>query len=175
MKVIFLDIDGVMNYRDEMTDKAVKRGGFSHLFFDTPSKRPIKALNKIIEETDAKVVISSTWRLNYPSVREFWRMLWLCGFNGEVIGFTPCLSGKYRGHEIAQWLKNTDRNVEQFVIIDDDSDMAHLIHRLYKTDNKKGLTKKDVKPIINMLNDEPEIHRDEEMNFQKSLGIKLVE
>jgi hypothetical protein len=54
------------------------------------------------------------------------------------------MAAYHRGEEIQAWLtENPD--VTQFVILDDDSDMAHLIDHLVQTDHKVGLTAADVK------------------------------
>ena len=53
MKVIFLDIDGVLNY----SGCKEKIGG---IFFVNDER--IKILKEIIDKTNAKIVLSSTWR-----------------------------------------------------------------------------------------------------------------
>ena len=59
MKVIFLDVDGVLN-SDEYIDRAQKQeiqGIERHIDVEK-----IKLLKKAIDETGAKVVLSSSWR-----------------------------------------------------------------------------------------------------------------
>jgi len=55
MKVIFLDIDGVLNSVKSMIESKYEK------WSDEPSIENIGWLNYIIEKTDAKIVISSTW------------------------------------------------------------------------------------------------------------------
>lgn len=58
----------------------------------------------------------------------------------EVLGKTPYLGTK-RGIEIQQWLDdNEDKNIESFVILDDDMDMEHLMEHGVFTDTDIGLT-----------------------------------
>lgn len=164
MKVIFLDIDGVLN-SIESFEKTKKQYPNSEIRYDNPHPDHIQWLNKIVDETGAKVVISSTWRSEF-STMGFWRFLTLCGFRGEVIGKTPQLD-TYRGTEIKCWLvahqSKTKRfadsqwyrhkeEVDSFVIIDDDSDMEDMIDRLVKVDGRIGLTEKEADEAINMLN-----------------------
>jgi len=63
MKVIFLDIDGVLNVIPQGHDKY---GGIFHPEF-------VENLRTIIEATDAKIVISSTWRMSGLNImKEMW-------------------------------------------------------------------------------------------------------
>ena len=63
MKVLFLDHNGVICLRAQwgmrLNKKSIKRGEV----FDPFCTKAIKTLNKIIEETDCEIVISSDWRL----------------------------------------------------------------------------------------------------------------
>lgn len=105
MKVIFLDFDGVLNseiwYRrrfNEMDmDSIVSK--YPYYEFDPLA---MQQLNRIIEETSAKVVVSSTWRIG-RSIEELQRLLDMVGFKGEVIDTTP--------HFIANGLDNDDNNI----------------------------------------------------------------
>ena len=163
MKIIFLDIDGVLNSVNGMMKK-----GKDDFWNDNPTEESIHWLNKIIEHTKAKVVISSTWRQNVCSTM-MWRFLALLGFKGEVIDNTPRLQGCKRGTEIQAWLSvyqdkletygansnwNTraDGPIESFVILDDDSDMSHLMKHLVKCDTKFGLTENEALKAIEHLN-----------------------
>ena len=74
------------------------------------------------------------------------------GFNGAIVGVTPTDSKhKIRGEEIQAWL-DSNKGIESFVILDDDSDMGVLLYRLVKTTNMFGLQKKHVELCINALN-----------------------
>jgi hypothetical protein len=169
MKVIFLDIDGVLNcenaYRSgecKYTEWINHRGDKDHhQSFCSWSK---ELLNKLIDETDAKIVISSTWR---SSGIEFMKSVWeLEGMRGEIIGITPNFRGEVdgytipRGCEIEKWLRdngfshiNWDKDtqqeyinktgIENYIIIDDDGDMLygqrnHFVHVLPSPRNKDG-------------------------------------
>ena len=58
----------------------------------------------------------------------------------EILGRTPYLGTK-RGVEIQHWLdENEDKNIESFVILDDDMDMEHLMEYGVFTDTDIGLT-----------------------------------
>jgi len=158
MKIIFLDIDGVLNsemwYRSrfEQLDREEETGNYPYYEFDPIL---IDRLNRIIEETDAKVVVSSTWRIG-RSVEDLQNLLNKVGFKGEIIDTTPHFHAKGednddnpigytvpRGCEIEWWLKekgkfqrinwSVERQneylekalVKNYIILDDDSDMLY--------------------------------------------------
>lgn len=108
-KVLFLDIDGVLNILSEGRDK------YGQIF----NKHFEDNLHKIVETTGADIVISSTWRLSgLDFIRNMWKER---GIAGNVIDVTPTTKERIRGVEIDMWLKRHD--VDTYVIIDDDSDM----------------------------------------------------
>lgn len=134
MKVIFLDIDGVLNNYSTKIDLRWE-----------PSL--VEILNRIIKETGAKVVLSSTWRRiesNRNIIKNDMKI--------DFIDVTP-KRWKERGHEIQEWL---DKNpvVERFIILDDDADMVHLMSHLLQTDGEFGLTDEIADEAIKKLNEE---------------------
>lgn len=145
MRVIFLDIDGVL-----LNHGSLRLGGSKHLDLEC-----VKVLNDIIERTGAKVVVSSTWR-RFWAKAELIGHLTAFGFRGDVIDYTPSLrynEGIFavpRGDEIAAWLAEHSE-VTDFVIIDDDSDMARLGHKLVKTSMKTGLTRDHLERCLQQL------------------------
>jgi len=155
-KVIFLDIDGVLNVYCQDIDEF---GCTFHKHFEDN-------LKWIIDETNAKIVISSTWRLSGLSVmKEMWKER---GLAGEVIDITPnltygegLLTSTPRGKEIKAWLK--DNPTRRYVIIDDDTDflteqLPFFIQTSENEDHEDcvdigyGLTKKCSEKVIQILN-----------------------
>lgn len=77
MKVIFLDIDGVLNVIPQGRDEF---GSKFHSHFENNLKH-------IIDNTGAKIVISSTWRMDgLEKMQAMWKAR---GLAGEVIDVTP--------------------------------------------------------------------------------------
>lgn len=145
MKIIFLDIDGVLNYYG-MPDNRL------YLI----DRRAVETLNLLIEKTGAKIVISSTWRL-LNSLAMIKSLLIEKGFKGEIVGKTPSINtnGRIRGDEIQAWLEEHP-DVKEYVILDDDSDMGPLKGRLVKVDGKFGLLTDDVTKAIEILQKDTE-------------------
>lgn len=101
----------------------------------------IGLLKRVCDATDAQIVVSSTWRLQY-SVPEFQAIFNHYGWpDAPVIGVTGRGGiNSVRGDEIQQWL-DSHPNCTNYVIIDDDSDMlqSQLPHCVF-TDGANGFT-----------------------------------
>jgi hypothetical protein len=157
MKIIFLDIDGVLNsdksidYNAKHVDTHMNKNIYKSLrdYIFKPDAENVYNLNIITQNTNAKIVISSSWRLHgLDHVRT---ILKDCGVEGEIISDTPYLRGNIRGIEIQKWL-DYHTNIDSFVILDDDDDMGLLYGNLIKTDNILGLKNYDAIKAINILN-----------------------
>lgn len=147
MRVIFLDIDGVVNTlmisREPIGNSRgqIKRGEF---YFDlcSPSDgrvsntQAVLWLEKICRDNDCKIVLSSTWRHDYALAVN---ALYNSGLSRDIkfIGKTPYL-GTERGEEIAAFLRGHPE-ITSFVILDDDRDMGELINHLVQTDVDAGI------------------------------------
>lgn len=135
MKVIFLDMDGVLNNAEWMkardTDPDVKEEDRRWVGMIDPAA--VEVLNEIVAKSGAKVVVSSTWRLIHPPA-DMQRFLEARGFKGEIIGSTPrsALRDCQRGDEIKRWLDQHEE-VTEFVALDDDSDMGAVRDRWVRT------------------------------------------
>lgn len=146
MRVLFLDLDGVVNSHDWFRRRVKERPTGSY-FERQIDPQAIALLNEITKATGTKVVISSTWRKNH-TLQELRAGLGNRGFRGEIIGMTCELASGVRGREIQAWLdeyKNWGGYrpldvVERFAIVDDDSDMEHLLPHLIQTKFELGLT-----------------------------------
>ncbi len=151
MKVIFLDIDGVLN-SDEYLDK-VKNSDIQGIERDIDVGK-VKLLKRAIDETGARVVLSSSWR--YTRNARYLKELLA---NYEIrVDSTPYIQD-IRGLEIKKWLSE-NQGVEDFIILDDeifDSFDEELIKKLVKVSNGngrslgEGLLPKDVDEIIERL------------------------
>lgn len=173
MKIIFLDIDGVLNYQDYVAAKKQER---TAQLKESPLVIPasewygphqidpekVALLNRIVEETEAKVVISSTWRKRF-TIEEMQALLEKRGFKGEVIDYTPepFQKGNDRwsktGDEIARWLVEREQagRGPEFIYVVLDDDELHNIRvnlRQVRTRMERGLEEHHVEYAIRMLN-----------------------
>ena len=120
----------------------------------------IENLNNLIEETNAEVVISSTWRLG-NSLFYLKHLFAEAGFIGNVIGLTPKIYVNHefpnvpRGYEIQAYLKcNYDCCEDvRYIIFDDDSDMLYnQRHNYIQIDGAFGLSHNHCYRAKNKLN-----------------------
>jgi hypothetical protein len=147
MKVIFLDIDGVLNCSVEKTRDVVTD---PDRYGSTINEALMSRLNRLIKETGAKVVISSTWRKLYTQ-EEITKLFDVVGFEGEIIGMTGSSSHGFRGLEIREW--SGGKGLENYIILDDDSDMLlWQASHFFNTDHAYGLTDKIVYKATRFLN-----------------------
>jgi hypothetical protein len=121
MKIIFLDLDGVLCTPAECMQREVRVDGhyLHHL-----NPEAVQAINHVTDTTGAVFVISSTWRTRglKTLVKHFKNE----GVTGTILDRTPSLDCYERGLEILDWLKNhPEIDVESFVILDDERDAAH--------------------------------------------------
>jgi tetratricopeptide (TPR) repeat protein len=192
MKIIFLDNDGVICLSDNWGSRykkareyMIKNNISEHAFiderkrnvlvrFDNFDKKAIKILNKVIEETDAEIVVSSDWKLhaNLEELGEYYESQ---GIIKKPIAITPNLedfdpdsSGLYhwkgwkekaRILEIEKYLElNTD--ITHWVAIDDlnmspEANQGHGLKNFILTPrSNEGIKQSGIKDkLINLLNE----------------------
>jgi hypothetical protein len=156
MKVIFLDVDGVLNSEESRKDYNHDESwmwnevAFSHL----------KLLKEIVDKTGAEIILSSSWRLYHPLHTGEKRITdplmnvlidKMSSLNLSIKDVTPDLCGSWRGREIEKWL-NDHPQVEKYVILDDDKDfLPEQKPYFINTTFKYGLTEELTKKAIEIL------------------------
>ena len=155
MKVIFLDVDGVLN---EVSTETRSPSGFQGV-----DDNKIEQLARIVKKTGAVIVLSSTWRYEFmqdepnsvsPDGEYLVNKLKEHGL--EIFGMTDNLGGHIRGKEIYKWLTNSPEPVSHYVILDDnffrDFDY-YLITKYWVRTNylSGGLTKEAANRAIAIL------------------------
>lgn len=152
MKILFLDIDGVLNstmfYNERIRMKEYESLSFPCDNFDY---RAISLLNDILDKTQAKLVISSDWRFD----EDLESCLKYHGLNHNIYGKTPYDKHYRRGYEIQKYLLSIGNKVDKFCIIDDIDNwfLPYQMKYVVKTTFNEGLTKELAEKAINILND----------------------
>ena len=108
-------------------------------------------LRRIIDETGADIVVSSTWKdfMTYKEILEMWEYRKLPGF---VTDTTPTCSRK-RGDEIDSWLEECNTECE-YVIIDDMDETQfneHQYDRLFVVNPYDGLNEQTAEKVIQLF------------------------
>lgn len=135
MKIIFLDVDGVLNSEQDLFSWTIE------------SDKHLILLACIVRRTNAKIVVSSSWR-NCGLLDTLKKRL--NDFSMSIYGKTKDIGE--RGLEIKDWLDNHN-DIESFVILDDeDFDIkSYFPNNFVKTDEEVGLQKEDVEKCIHIL------------------------
>ena len=139
MKILFLDVDGVLNSFAPPNEHSIYwENSYCYPFNDIS----VSLIKRLVEECKLTIVLSSSWRLLKEDLDSIERFLRTYGM--VIFDETPIIrdSKKYvRGREIQMWLdKNKTLGITDFIIIDDDNDMGELSDKLILTKGSKGFT-----------------------------------
>lgn len=149
MNIIFLDIDGVLNSHRKLIEVYNKthkpHSGYNYPFDEIC----LNNLKRLVEVTNSKLVITSTWRKDKKGRDTLIKALKEYQLDQSIIGYTPILH-QPRGIEIQAYLSTLEQQAN-FIILDDDTDMETLVNYLVKTNIKVGLTKENVEEGIKKL------------------------
>jgi hypothetical protein len=139
MKVIFLDIDGVLNCKTTPNPRR-----FPYMV----DKRLLARLKRLLRRTGAKVVLSSSWRVDPAG-------LFAAKYFGvPFIDICPDMPKSPRCKEILVWLKRHPK-VTRFAVIDDEDDELDELP-LFQPSATTGLTAEVAKGVEKYLNGKTE-------------------
>ena len=125
MKIIFLDVDGVLNHSKTLGWGIEPTG-------DVLDQECVQRIIEICDLMDTQIVLSSTWRLSDSGCR-----LLRFTFRHRLIAATPVIWNVPRREEILAWLKDHPL-VTRFVVIDDDVDAEIPGKPFVRTDFENG-------------------------------------
>ena len=142
-KIVFLDIDGVICVYPEYQFNWIGNEN------DRLSGLCCKYLKEILDTTQAKIVITSSWRLSEKNSADLYRQLEKHGIAKDyIIGQTASLSSdkNIKTHNELRWFEIKDyiekNGITDYIILDDFNldkyDKPHLV----KTKKHTGITEK---------------------------------
>ena len=152
MKVIFIDIDGVLNSSVYDRQRSEKDGNID--------KTRLTLIKGLVDKTGAKIVLSSSWRNHWE--KDFYD----CDKVGkeiiadfasaglEIYDKTPKVGYLERSEEIHMWLKDNP-DVKSFVIFDDNGyGWGDLSDNFVQTNYRvgRGLEEEHIENAIEILN-----------------------
>src|SRR5262245_15810602 len=127
MKIIFLDIDGVLNCARTHNPRRLP-------YVIDPRLK--KHLDGLLERTGAKIVLTSTWRHDPAAMFTLRRSGIRC------FDVVPDLPSRPRRDEVLAWLKKADRVTRHVVIDDEDDELDGM--PLFQPSSRTGLSRKIV-------------------------------
>lgn len=149
MKIIFLDIDGVLNSAEYDRQRSENDGNIDI------TRLPL--LKELIDETKAVIVLSSSWRklwergvCQFEEGKEINRIFNLYGL--KIYDKTPVLGS--RKAEITQWIKNHPETKEYVILDDMLFGWEELAPFLVRTDGMvgRGLERSHIEKAKEILN-----------------------
>lgn len=168
MKIIFLDIDGVLNsgrswiafaHKTKQLDQEFSEADdpyFERMTINTIDPVAVGLVNKVLRDFDAKIVLSSSHRKHFPDGPEklelIRKYLTRLGLEGErCIGFTPSLYRK-RGEEIEKWLNDHRQYVTHYIVLDDAADFtAEQLEFHVHTDPALGVSEENYRHMTRLF------------------------
>lgn len=178
MKIIFLDIEGVLNTNDTY-ENMYKRFGYSTMADVEIDKFRLEYLKTIIDRTGAKIVLSSSFRHFFRKVNDKIVPTTLKGkklydsfmrYGIEIYDTIP-ITSENREEQIKSWLLSED-DIENFVIIDDDPiTFEELNDKLIQTSRIRknyllsfmkesfGLCERHIEEVVDILNTKDKVLR----------------
>lgn len=154
MKVIFLDIDFVLNFKKFHARTPIGHRGISD------SK--IKLLKEIVDRTnDTKIVLISSWKNKWykdnTKITDPDMQYLIKKFQCHKLSIYDKTTEDFwvdRGRGIMNWISSQDTPVEAWVVIDDelfDYEKYGITKHLIQTDSTSGLQPKHVAAAIEIL------------------------
>jgi hypothetical protein len=139
MKIVFSDIDGVLN---------CKRTTNPRKFPYIADPILVKRLCGVLERTQSEIVLTSTWRYDPAGLfsAQYWRI--------PFIDITPDLPDQPRRNEIVSWLSNHPA-VTRYAVLDDEDDELDGLP-LFQPSSLTGLTDGIAQGLVDYLNGKTE-------------------
>lgn len=166
-KIIFLDIDGVLipsavkfqyrkNHKKGISNNTDE---FGHLFHQPC----VDALNYILEQTDASLIMSSNWKYNYydehgVNKQKLNKLVEHRGIKGEFIGIASSINAFEDGREYeiqvcVDIIKRYFDSISTYCVLDDECKNFELhLENKVDIDHKVGLTMENAEQAIKILN-----------------------
>ena len=155
MKLIFLDVDGVLNYGGCKARSATGCLGIED--------EKVKLLRQIIDQTGAIVILTSTWKTEWfpsafiedlPKDGQYLERQ-LAKHKVYIRAKTEDPEWARRGRGILDFINHWPHNVESFVILDDESfdfEFEGIADKFVHTSFADGLLPEHVEKAVSILN-----------------------
>jgi hypothetical protein len=155
MKVIFCDIDGILN-----TSATPNPRKLPYIV----DKRLVRRLRQLTQQTRARIVLTSTWRYDPAGLfsARYHRIPYL--------DCVPDLPHRPRRDEILAWLRKHPRVTRYAVLDDDDDELDEL--PLFQANPRTGLTPALARAVRDYLNGKTD--KDQRRNVAVRLAENIV-
>ena len=173
--LLFLDFDGVLNTERHYAELKGHGQPYKDKYGPLFDPEAVSNLQKIIEATDARIVVSSSWR--YLGLEDLQRMWNDRNLPGSIVGITPLhtdddklletdlsqldmitaeMFSSSRGSEIKAYFDEVlevSSESQRYVILDDLKDvLPEQEDHFLRIDPIEGITEEDVEKAVKILN-----------------------
>jgi len=140
VRVLFLDVDGVLNRTGFHPGESLGLRSWIEPELAT-------RLSDVLRVTGAEIVLASDWRHD-RELQHLRDELRAAGVEGSLRGVTPVLGGQARWREIEAWMIEHDVGPDAIVIVDDGYDMGALAARFVRASPLNGLDENAAAAIV---------------------------
>lgn len=147
--IILLDVDGVLN-SNEFAKYCLEEEGYDPFDCDDLDPRAIRNLKRIVEETSASIVLSSSWRWDKKDLDAVKKQLKAYGLELYDTTIMDTMKTLSRTDEIKLYL-DEHPSITKYVILDDVEIKEPLADHWVRCLFKNGLTKKLADEAIEIL------------------------
>ncbi len=157
MRVIFLDVDGVLNNLEFLKKRQKLLRVYKDMYLPRLDDNNFIVLKELVDKTEAKLVLSSSWRMFFnedliPNDNSFdspgRNLIEKLNSYGLSLDGRTELKGRHEGYLRGDFIRDYLEEhplIDSFVILDDDNDMREFTDtNLIRTDSLKGLTRDDI-------------------------------
>ena len=148
-KIIFLDIDGVLNTEQQQWKCQIEGIPPADKFGYTFDPKAVYYLGEILNITDTEIVLSSSWKfLGMSVLQDMWQARRL---PGTITDITPD-NQEGKGLEIKEWLEKQQNDIDNYVILDDE-DVALPEQQVHfvKCNPQFGVNKKVMEAVLRVF------------------------
>ena len=142
-------IDGVLN-SDEFAKRYLEEEGYDPFDYDILDPYALQNLKRIVNETDASIILSSSWRWEKSALKSVKLQLKAYDMELEDTTIMDIMKTMSRTEEIKLYL-NEHPSITKYVILDDDEIKEPLADHWVRCSFKNGLTKKLADEAIEIL------------------------
>jgi len=142
--IIFLDFDGVLNNARFLMNNTNQWPHFLMV-------EKIDILNRILDQTNANIVFSTSWRENFTTIQLI-DIMEQAGFKHGIrcIGKTPITFECNRALEISEYV--SANSVDNYAILDDNANELHgQLKKTVLIDNQTGIMDENIELVLAML------------------------
>lgn len=153
-KIVFLDVDGVLNSDKFYEELLSSDEGIDCFREDILDQRAISRVARIIRDTEAQVVISSSWRWDIQAMSRLLEQLNTFDIVPIDTTIEDMRVNMSRAQEIKLWL-DQHPEVENYVVLDDEvMNIPEIGRHHIKTNMSRGLEPNHVEQAKKVLNGE---------------------